>query len=217
MLKGAAMALQSMIRWLLPREDHYYDMLEELGRLGLEAAQALAAFERTPAAEVQATVQAIEHRADDVVRRMEDALARTFVTPLDREDLHRLTSELDDIIDLANLTARSYGLYAIEKPTPAMIELSRQLIACTEMIRDTVPFLRSHRFSELIDGGRKVRELEKKADTIYRTAISELFKAPSIDFRDLLKQKEALDHLENAVDHCDNVADLLSNMAVKHG
>jgi len=166
---------------------------------------------------VQASVQVIEHKADDVVRRMEDALARTFVTPLDREDLHRLTSELDDIIDLANLTARSYGLYNIERPTPAMIELSKKLITCTEMIRDAVPLLRTHRFADLIDGGRKVRDLEKAADTIYRTAISELFKAPTIDFRDLLKQKEALDHLENAVDHCDNVADLLSNMAVKHG
>jgi uncharacterized protein len=211
------MAFQAMIRWLLPREDHYYDMIEELGRLGFEAAQALAAFETRPAAEVQEKVQLIEHQADDVVRRMEDALARTFVTPLDREDLHRLTSELDDIIDLANLTARSYSLYSIEKPTQAMIELSKTLITCTAMIRDTLPNLRAHKFNELIGGGRKVRELEKAGDTIYRTAISELFKAPSIDFRELLKQKEALDHLESAVDHCDNVADLLANMAVKHG
>jgi predicted phosphate transport protein (TIGR00153 family) len=211
------MALQSLIRWLLPREDHYYDMIEELGRLGHDAAIALAAFETTPAAQVQQNVQAIEHKADDVVRRMEDALARTFVTPLDREDLHRLTSELDDIIDLANLTARSYGLYNIEKPTPAMIELSKTLITCTQMIREAVPHLRTHKFGDLIDGGRKVRDLEKAGDTVYRNAISDLFKAPSIDFRDLLKQKEALDHLENAVDHCDNVADLLANMAVKHG
>ncbi len=206
-----------MIRWLLPREDHYYDMLEELGRLGHEAAVALAAFEHTPASDVQAKVQTIEHKADDVVRRMEDALARTFVTPLDREDLHRLTAELDDIIDLANLTARSYGLYSIEKPTKAMLDLSAKLITCTKMISDTVPFLRAHRFTELIDGGRKVRVLEKEGDTIYRNAISELFKAPSIDFRDLLKQREALEHLENAIDHCDNVADLLANMAVKNG
>ncbi|MBL8919880.1 MAG: DUF47 family protein [Myxococcaceae bacterium] len=211
------MALQSMIRWLLPREDHYYDMIEELGRLGHEAAVALTAFETTPAAKVQETVQVLEHKADDVVRRMEDALARTFVTPLDREDLHRLTSELDDIIDLTNLTARCYGLYSIEKPTQAMVELSKKLVTCTQMIRDTVPHLRTHKFGELIDGGRKVRDLEKEGDTIYRAAISELFRAPSIDVRELIKQKEALDHLENAVDHCDNVADLLANMAVKHG
>lgn len=211
------MALQSLIRWLLPREDHYYEMIEELGRLGYEAAVALAAFETTPAMQVQESVQKLEHKADDVVRRMEDALARTFVTPLDREDLHRLTSELDDIIDLTNLTARSYGLYNIEKPTPAMIQLSKTLITCTKMISETVPHLRAHKFNDLIDGGRKVRDLEKEGDAIYRNAISELFKAPTIDFRDLLKQKEALDHLENAVDHCDNVADLLANMAVKHG
>ncbi|MCU0696732.1 MAG: DUF47 family protein [Myxococcaceae bacterium] len=209
--------LQGLIRWLLPREDHYYDMLEELGRLGHDAAVALAAFETTPAAKVQETVQAIEHKADDVVRRMEDALARTFVTPLDREDLHRLTSELDDIIDLTNLTARCYGLYAITAPTPAMVELSKKLITCTQMIRETVPLLRAHRYQDLIDGGRKVRDLEKEGDAIYRKAISDLFSAASIDFRDLLKQKEALDHIENAVDHCDNVADLLANLAVKHG
>ena len=61
------------------------------------------------------------------VRRMEDALARTFVTPLDREDLHRLTSELDDIIDLCNLAARAFNLYHLEKPTPAMIEQVRAI------------------------------------------------------------------------------------------
>jgi hypothetical protein len=209
--------IQALIRVLLPREDHFYDMIEDLGRLGHEAAIALAAFETQPAAAVQQAVQTLEHKADDVVRRMEDAIARTFVTPLDREDLHRLTGDLDDIIDLTNLTARSYGLYGISSPTKAMVELSNKLIACTRLIRESVPLLRAHKYQELIDGGRKVRDLEKEADTTYRKAISDLFSAPSIDFRELLKQKEALDHLENAVDHCDNVADLLSNMAVKHG
>ena len=72
-------------------------------------------------------------------------------------------------------------------------------------------------FVALLDESRKVRKVEKEADAIYRSAISGLFVAEQIDFRDLLKQKEALDDLERAVDHCDNVADLLSNLAVKHG
>src|SRR5687767_12114286 len=117
------MGFQAFVRWFVPREDHFYEMLEELGRHVYAAAAELDRFRSSPATEVQQKVQVIEHQADDVVRRMEDALARTFVTPLDREDLHRLTSELDDIIDLANLTARAFTLFHIERPTEAMKQL----------------------------------------------------------------------------------------------
>lgn len=211
------MGLQKLVRWLLPREEHFYDMLEEIGRLAYEAAVTLSQFEKRPAKEVQDAVQIIEHQADDVVRRMAEALAKTFVTPLDREDLHRLTTELDDIIDLANLTARAFNLYNIDRPSPAMVEMMSHLVKVTAMIRDAVPHLRAHRYQELIGGGRKVRAVEKEADRTYRAAISNLFRERHADFRLLLSQKEALDDLEHAVDHCDNVADLLANLAVKHG
>jgi predicted phosphate transport protein (TIGR00153 family) len=211
------MGLQAMVRWLLPRAEHFYDMLEELARLAHDAAVALARFQERPATEVEEAVQQIEHAADDVVRRMQEALAKTFVTPIDREDLHRLTSEMDDIVDLANLTARAFRLYNIERPCQAMVALMHKLIVVTEMIRDAVPNLRRHRYSALIDGGRKIRVIEKEADSIYRAAISALFREDHNDFRRLLSQKEALDDLEYAVDHCDNVADLLANLAVKHG
>jgi predicted phosphate transport protein (TIGR00153 family) len=210
-------SFQDLIRFLLPREDHWYDMLEELARLGHSGATALSAFKDTPASKVRETVQAIEHKADNVVRKMEDALARTFVTPIDREDLHRLTGQLDDIIDLCNLAARAFNLYHLEKPTPAMIQIMEKLVECTKLLSEAVPFLRTHQFTELIGAGRQVRILEKEVDTIYRQAISSLFSESHADFRELLKQKEALDDLEAAVDYCDNVADLLSNLAVKNG
>ena len=213
----AASALQGLVRFLLPRESHWYDMLEELARLGYEASKALHTFKDQPASKVREAVQIIEHQADDVVRKMEDALARTFVTPLDREDLHRLTSELDDIIDLCNLSARAFNLYHLERPTRPMVEIMEKLEACTKLLSETVPLLRTHEYHNLLEGGRQVRAFEKEADTIYRQAISQLFSDSSPDFRDLLRQKEALDDLEAAVDYCDNVADLLSNLAVKHG
>lgn len=209
--------IQGFIRFLLPREDHWYDMLEELGRLGHEASKALSTFKDQPASKVREAVQIIEHRADDVVRRMEDALARTFVTPLDREDLHKLTSELDDIVDLCNLSARAFNLYHLEKPTPAMVQLMEKLEAGTAILADEIPHLRKHEYQHLLEGGRRVRALEKEADTIYRNAISQLFSDSHPDFREMLRQKEALDDLEAAVDYCDNVADLLTNLAVKHG
>ncbi|MFO0598475.1 MAG: DUF47 family protein [Myxococcaceae bacterium] len=208
---------QDLIRFLLPREDHWYDMLEELAKLGHDAAVALSSFKDTPASKVRESVQAIEHKADDIVRKMEDALARTFVTPLDREDLHRLTSELDDIIDFCNLTARAINLYHLEKPTAPMVQIMEKLEQCTALIATAVPELRKHQYQQILDAGRKVRMLEKEADSIYRQAISALFAESHPDFREMLRQKEALDDLEASVDYCDGVADLLANMAVKHG
>ena len=74
-----------------------------------------------------------------------------------------------------------------------------------------------HAFAELIESGRKLRELEKRADQIYRRTISELFADEAVDAKELLRQKEVLEDIERAIDHCDGVADVLANLAVKHG
>lgn len=212
------MALNDLIRKLLPNDEHFYGYLEDLGKLGHEAALALSKFQEVPAEQVQKNVQEIEHKADNVVRQAEDALALTFVTPIDREDLHRLTSELDDIVDRTNLSARAFSLYRLKELTPPMVQLAEKLVATTLLIRDLVPLLRAHRYAEIVEGVRKVRQVEKEADTVYRAAIAQMFDAPaSSDYRDFVKQKEALDDLEAAVDFCDKVADTLSNLAVKHG
>jgi uncharacterized protein Yka (UPF0111/DUF47 family) len=212
------MALQGLVRWLLPREEHFFDYIEAQGALCLEAAQALRGFKEGQKADaVRDAVQKIEHMADDYVRKMEDALARTFVTPLDREDLHRLSGELDDVVDLTNLAARACAVYGVSSVTPAMAQLMDLLVDCTSAIKDSVPRLRRHEYDALIEGGRKLRQLEKDADTVYRAEVSKLFVSNHIDAKELLRQKEVLDDIERAVDYCDNVADLLSNLAVKHG
>lgn len=212
------MALQSIIRWVLPRESHFFDYLEGLGRFGHEAALAFASFQNgRSAADVREAVQNVEHQADNLVRQMEDALARTFVTPLDREDLHLLSNELDDIIDLTNLAARTCGLYGVKEPTEAMVALMNVLIRACALIEEAVPNLRVHRYEALIDLGRQIRVIEKEGDEIFRAAMSQLFSDPKIDGKELIRQKEVLDHIEHAIDHCDNVGDMLANLAVKHG
>jgi uncharacterized protein len=212
------MALQALVRWFLPKEDHFYDYLEAQGGLCLEAADALATFTTGQSAEaVRDAVQKVEHAADNFVRQMEDALARTFVTPLDREDLHKLTSELDDVVDLTNLAARSCSVFAVKKPSPEMVRLIHVLVQCCAALKQAVPHLRKHAYGELLETGRRIRELEKEADRIYRAAVNDLFNNTAIDAKELLKQKEVLDKTERAIDHCDNVADLLANLAVKHG
>jgi uncharacterized protein Yka (UPF0111/DUF47 family) len=212
------MALQGLVRWLLPREDHFYDYLEAQGALCFAAAQALRGFKEGQKPEaVSDAVQQLEQQADGYVRKMEDALARTFVTPIDREDLHRLSGELDDVVDFTNLAARACAVYGVPQPTPAMVKLMDLLVDCTSAIKDAVPKLRRHEYESLLEGGRKLRTLEKDADSVYRAEVSKLFVSGDVDAKELLRQKEVLDQIERAVDYCDNVADLLSNLAVKHG
>ena len=213
------MALQGIIRWLLPREDNFYVLLESQAAACHTAALALSKS-KDPSSrpeDVRDAVQVIEHFADNLVRQMDEALAKTFVTPLDREDLHRLSSELDDVVDLTNLAARASVLYGVTRPTEPMQKLMDTLISCTDVLKSALPKLRSHAYAELLDDGRKLRALEKEADTVFRSAVSLLFKDPAVDAKVLLREKEILEDLENAVDRCDDVGDTLANIAVKHG
>jgi uncharacterized protein Yka (UPF0111/DUF47 family) len=119
------MSLQSVIRFLLPKEDHFYTFIEKQAEVAHQGAVALSKFGNGggSAKEVRDAVQLLEHAGDKLVHEMEEALARTFVTPIDREDLQSLSSELDDIIDMTNAAARVCDLYGVENPTPPMKEL----------------------------------------------------------------------------------------------
>jgi uncharacterized protein Yka (UPF0111/DUF47 family) len=213
------MSLQAVIDWFLPKEDHFFTFLERQANLAQECATALLRFREAhvTAAEVREAVQVIEHTADGVLFEMEDALARTFVTPLDREDLHLLATELDDIIDMMNHAARVCVLYGVERPTEPMVNLIETLEKCSSVLARTMPALRKRQYGKLIEESRNLRTLEKEGDTIFRAAVSKLFHDPSVEAKVLLREKEVLDGLENAVDRFDRVAHTLRNLAVKHG
>jgi len=213
------MSLQSVVRWLLPREDHFYDFLERQATVASEAATALADFHNpdSTVAGVRAKVQVFEHTGDKIVHEMEEALAKTFVTPIDREDLQRLSSQLDTVTDLANAAARTCDLFGVPRPTEPMIALIDKLIECTRVLTQAVPMLRKHEYKELLEKCRVLRAIEKEADAIYREAISHLFHDDHIDAKKLLREKTVLDDLENAVDYCEYVSETLTNLAVKQG
>ncbi|WAS93155.1 DUF47 domain-containing protein [Nannocystis punicea] len=212
------MALQDVIRWLLPREDVFYGLIERQSELAEQAARALADFARgVPAEKVRETVQELEHQADAIVYEIEEQLARVFVTPIDREDIQLLAASIDDIVDLINLTGRTFELYAVPSPSPPMIELMNILVQMTELLKAELPALRRHEYAKLIAVGRVIKQHEKEADRIFRNAVGELFHDPAIDAKVLLRDKEVLEDLEKAIDKCETVAERLKNLAVKHG
>jgi uncharacterized protein Yka (UPF0111/DUF47 family) len=222
------MGLQNVIRWLLPREDHFYDLVEQQAAFAHEGAKALSKFATngTTAEQARDEVQHIEHEGDRMVHEMEEALARTFVTPIDREDLQRLSSELDTVLDLTNGAIRACVLLGVEEPTDAMRKLIEIILRSTLTISAAIPKLRKHEFHDLVVAARELRAIEKEGDVIYREAVSELFRsetkggafrAGAGDARVLIREKTVLDDLENAIDQCDSIADILAHLAVKHG
>ncbi len=212
------MGMQEMIRWLLPREDVFYALLESQSEMLDAAARALAEFSNgVPADQIRDSVQQLEHAADAIVYEIEEQLAKVFVTPIDREDIQLLASSIDDIVDLINLTARTFVLFGVPRPTPPMVELMQILCKTTAVLRAELPALRRHEYGKLIALGRTIKIHEKEADQVFRNAVSALFHDPSIDAKILLRDKEVLEDLERAIDSCETVAERLKNLAVKHG
>lgn len=208
------MGIQDAIRWLVPKEEGFFDILEKQASTAREGVAAFIAEEDITAAGKQ--MQEFEHKGDRLVHEMEESLAKTFVTPIDREDLHLLSSELDDILDLANGAARAAMLFGVEAWTPAMKELMRVLYECTVVVDKAIPNLRKHAYNDIVESSRELRKLEKEGDRIYKAEVSRLFKDAQVDAKMLLREKAVLDDLENALDHCDELASVLANLAVKH-
>lgn len=222
------MGIQDVIRWFLPREDHFYDFLERQAKAAHEGANALAKFSThgSTAEDARDAVQKIEHEGDRIVHAMEEALAKTFVTPIDREDLQKLSSELDTVLDLTNGAIRACVMLGVDEPNEAMKKLIEIIVRSTAKIDEAIPMLRKHKYTEIVAVAREIRKIEKEADVIYRQAVSELFRSETkggpfrvgaADARILIREKTVLEDLENAIDQCDSIADILANLAVKHG
>src|SRR5688572_7822286 len=173
------MGFQDIIRFFMPREDHFYEYLERQAKAAQEGAKALSKFSTngTTAQQARDAVQKIEHEGDKIVHEMEEALAKTFVTPIDREDLQKLSSELDTVLDLTNGAIRACAMLGVDKPTDAMRKLIEIIVRCTGKIDEAIPKLRKHQYSDIVNVARELRKIEKEADAVYREAVSQLFRS----------------------------------------
>jgi predicted phosphate transport protein (TIGR00153 family) len=212
------MALQDLIRLVLPKEDHFFDFLERQASLAYDGARKLRDLETRPVAEVRPEVHAIEKAGDKAAHELEDALSATFVTPLDREDLHRLSTMLDDILDRAYAAASAFDMFHIAAATDEARKQMEILEQSTKLLSETLPSLRKHDFETIRKAVREMKVLEKQGDEVYRSTMKQLFgpEGPT-DARELIRRKEVTEILENAIDTCEDAAEFLANLAVKNG
>ncbi|MGH9909272.1 MAG: DUF47 domain-containing protein, partial [Nitrososphaerales archaeon] len=160
-------------------------------------------------------IKELEHNGDAIAHSIFNTLDRTFVTPLDREDISRLAASIDNILDSTDGAADRFVLFNIKKPTQYMAELARCINSSASEIHLLVSKLRDIKSAaEIITHCRNIGRYEHDADQVYRKAVAELFETN--DPIEIMKMKEVYDALEKATDMCVDVADVIEDVVLKY-
>ena len=201
---------------LIPKEEKFFVMFKEMSAnivVGAELLKDMLDNFRDPAAS-QINIKDIEHKGDSITHDIIRKLNKSFVTPLDREDIYSLASALDDILDLIDASSQRIVMYNVEKPTPEAKELAFIILKSCQTIHKTVALLGS-KHEMICDLCVEVNALENEADRVCREAISRLFDEEK-DPIQLIKWKEIYETLERATDKCEDAANILESVVVKN-
>jgi uncharacterized protein len=206
---------------LMPREGRFFSLFDQHAQYIVQGSevlvQLLEGFDDTDKrAERTARILELEHAADRVTRETVSLLHQTFVTPLDRDDIHRLISRMDDVLDLIQDVTEALQLYDIQRLTPEAVELAKLLNQCCSRMAQAV-----HQLARLDDSAlvlklcNEIDAIESQADTVMRTAISKLFRQEG-DVRQLIKLETVYQLLESATDQCEDVANIIEGVVLEH-
>jgi predicted phosphate transport protein (TIGR00153 family) len=201
---------------LLPRQGRFFEDFISLAaeiRKGAVLLQEMLATNPPDMAKV-AAIKEVEHKCDACTRGIIDQLNRTFVTPLDREDIHALASSLDDVMDAIDAAAAVVRLYKIKVVRPGAQHLAAIVAESVDRMVEAVGALEKR--EGVLELASRLSELEHEADRVHQDSIVELFDQES-DPIAVIKWKEIFDFLEAATDRCEDVANLLEGVVVKNG
>jgi predicted phosphate transport protein (TIGR00153 family) len=205
------------VAWrLIPREEKFYSdfiaMADELNN-GASLLEQMLATER-PIWDKADEIKEVEHKCDFLTHEIIQRLNRTFVTPIDREDIHALARSLDDVMDAIDASASLVRLYRLDTVRFGANELARTISACTKEVRLALQALEEKK--GVSRHAVEINRLENEADRTHQQAVSRLFEEEH-DPIVVIKWKETLDFLEDATDRCEDVANVLEGVMVKNG
>lgn len=201
---------------LIPREEAFFDLFRKAAHNMIEGSRLLKDMmeDFTNPVEKARRIKQVEHDGDTITHDIARKLNQTFITPIDREDIHDLASAIDDILDVVEAIADRFVLYKVEKPTEMAIKLSNILYQASEAVGAAVDLLgKSH--TDMNEVSVRVNSLENEADRISREAISRLFDKET-DPIAVIKWKEIYENFEAGTDRCEDVANILERIALKH-
>ncbi|MCM2264369.1 MAG: DUF47 family protein [Desulfuromonadales bacterium] len=201
---------------LIPKDEKFFVMFKEMTTTIIEGAQLLKdmmdRFE-DPALS-QRMIKDVEHKADHLTHEIIKKLNKSFVTPLDREDIYALSAALDDILDLIDASAQRIVMYNVDKTTQEAKELAFLILKSCQTLDKAVALL-GGKLEPIAEYCMEVNSLENEADRVCREAISRLFDEEK-DPIQLIKWKEIYETLERATDKCEDAANILESVVVKN-
>ena len=204
---------------LLPKDTVFFDLFEGLARHAVGCAEDLRHLAHN-FPNIEGDLQRIrehEHKADDLAHQALARLDSTFITPFDREDIHELVNNLDDIIDTVDALAKRFPLYHVTSVDPIFAQQADLLVQATKAMSDAVHQLRKTRkLSELSAQLIEIHRLESVGDDNNHAAVSQLF-AGNISPLEVMKWKELFDLVEESIDHCEDVGHTLERIVLKNG
>jgi hypothetical protein len=199
---------------MLPREESFFDLFNKQAENIQVGAKALLDMltHYTGVPEQAQSIKAIEHAGDDITHNLFKKLNQTFITPFDREDIHQLCSQIDDVLDLIDAAASRFALYRVNEIRPGTIELAQILYAATGAVVAAVYALGKP--DSALEHCIEVNSLENESDRVCRTLIAQLFDEEK-DPVQIIKWKEIFEVMETAVDKCEDVANVIEDVILK--
>ncbi|HLL17989.1 MAG TPA: DUF47 domain-containing protein [Rubrivivax sp.] len=209
---------------LLPRDGNFFELFNQHGQHIAEGARAFLAMVREyPNPEQReryaAEVGAAERAADKITAEVHRLLHRTFITPLDRDQIHRLINAMDDVLDLLQDSSEVMSLYDLQTLSEDVVRLSEISVRCCERVQSVLTLLPRLKNAEVAESVLKtceeIDQLESDADRVMRSAMSRLFREEP-DTRQLIKLKAVYEHLESISDRCEDVANLVEGIVLEN-
>ena len=202
----------------LPRETSFFDFFEQHAALTIEGTKEFLSMVTTGAniAAKCRRISDIEHETDTITHRCVEALHKTFITPIDRNDIYRLITKMDDIMDMVEAAADRLALYDVKEMTKEAVDLARCLVSGAEHVLGAVSGIRDLRKSEaILQHCIEINRLENVADSILRGALARLFREEK-DPIAVIKWKEIYETLESATDRCEDVANIIEGVLLEN-
>ncbi|MBI2658093.1 DUF47 family protein [Candidatus Woesearchaeota archaeon] len=212
--------MASIMHWLVPKEEKFFEMLTGQAENILEGAKSLKSFvnnyeklEKSERKSRVAAIKSLESKGDEITHKIMDSLNTTFITPIDKEDIHQMAVLLDDVIDLINAVALRFVLLGVERTDTHIIKLADIILSCSTELNKSILDLR--KLKPMNEHYVKIHSLENEADDVYHEALSELFHFYKNSI-DIIKYKELYELLEEITDKCEEVTHVIENIVVKH-
>ena len=202
---------------LLPREEEFFDLFVAVAQRNQEAAHLLRQLFDAPPDRRTGTVEAIkklEHEADQITHEVVNRLDRTFITPLDREDIYQLASDLDDVMDVMDGVARRSQIFHVGTTPEGVKQLTEVIERMVAVLADGVGCLKKG--ADVMKYCVEAKKLEEEGDAIYHESLGRMFETEK-NAIELIKWKEIYDNLERTLDEAEDVANVLESITLKHG